>query len=218
LDRTAVVVGVYDAAYGTTRGNGRRIFTADNGPFGDRSYLIRTSGAARAEIPILRDRLRKTLPELPASRAEVLADAIAENQREVLQLGAGAAGGGVLVLLLASIGLYGVIGLALLQRRREIGVRIALGARPGAVVWLLFRQGVRLAAIGLSLGLPLSIAAALLTSRLSGELRDFAALGINPPVIGALITMTVLLVAATATWLPARRAAAVDPMIALRAE
>src|SRR5689334_6370396 len=66
--------------------------------------------------------------------------------------------GGVLVLLLASIGLYGVIGLAVAQRRREIGIRMALGSKPSTVVGLLFRQGLRLVALGLAIGLPLSLA------------------------------------------------------------
>ena len=147
-----------------------------------------------------------------------LADNYAEQRREVLQLGSAAGTGAVPVLLLASIGLYGVIGLALLQRRREIGVRVALGAKAGGVVWLLFRQGVRLAGIGMALGPPLSIAAAVMTRHLAGDATDLNAMGINPVLIASLIALSVIGVASIATWLPARRAAHVDPMIALRAE
>ncbi len=125
---------------------------------------------------------------------------------------------GALVLLLASIGLYGVIALAVAQRRREIGIRVALGAKPVAVVALLFLQGLRLSGLGLLIGLPLSIGALAAVGNMMVLTGENGALPVNPTVIGAVIAATVTAVAAVATWLPARRAATVDPMIALRAE
>jgi predicted permease len=218
LERAAVVVGVYDASRGTTRGPGRRVFAIDTSGWRDFAYLARTTGPARPLIRPIRERLRKTLPDLPVEYAETLQDAFAEEQRTMVQLGTGVGTAGALVLLLASIGLYGVIALAVAQRRREIGIRIALGAKPVEVVALLFRQGLRLSGLGLLIGLPLSILGLAAVGQVMVLTGDNGALPVNPTVIGVIIAATVTLVAAVATWLPARRAAVVDPMIALRAE
>ena len=91
-------------------------------------------------------------------------------RREMLQVSVAAAGGGGITLLLASIGLYGVVGLAVRQRHREIGIRVALGARPEQVIEMFFVSGLRLSAIGLVLGLPLSVVAMFaVASGLAGE-------------------------------------------------
>jgi predicted permease len=219
LERVAVVVGVYDGTKGTTRGNGRRVFTMARGDWRGSSYLVRTSGPAGAAIPALRDRLRAAVPQIPPAEIETLKDVITGERREVLRLGAAAAAGGAIVLLLASIGLYGVIGLAVAQRRREIGIRIALGARPKTVVGLLFRQGVRLAGIGMLVGLPFSIVGLVMLAQLvNGDGGGFASAGVSPTAIGVAISLVVLVVASVATWLPARHAATVDPMMVLRAD
>jgi ABC-type antimicrobial peptide transport system permease subunit len=120
---------------------------------------------------------------------------------------------GALALLLSAIGLYAVVTFAVSQRAREIGVRTAFGAEVRQVVRMFFLRGLRLSAIGLAVGLVLSVAAvkaiALAQSR-PGE-----------PSIGglaALVAVVVLAVASLATWIPARRAARVDPIEMLRAE
>ncbi|HEY6826264.1 MAG TPA: ABC transporter permease [Gemmatimonadaceae bacterium] len=218
LERAAVVVGVYDASRGTTRGPGRRVFAIDNSGWRDFSYLARTVGPARPLIRPMRERLRKTLPDLPVESMETLQDAFAEEERTMMQVGAGIGTAGALVLLLASIGLYGVIALAVAQRRREIGIRIALGAKPVEVVALLFRQGLRLSAVGLVIGLPFSVLGLFAIGRVMVITGDNGALPVNPVAIGGMIALVVVTVAAIATWLPARRAAVVDPMIALRTE
>jgi ABC-type antimicrobial peptide transport system permease subunit len=115
-------------------------------------------------------------------------------------------------LLLASIGLYGVVALALGQRRRELGIRIALGARPSQVVRMLFASGLRLSVAGLVLGLPLSIIAMRLAA------AEMVLPDINIAAVGAAVALGVIAVASIATWLPARHAATVPPLIALRAE
>ena len=135
-----------------------------------------------------------------------------------MQLGGAAMAGGVLVMLLASIGLYGVIGLAVAQRRREIGIRMALGSKPKAVVALLFRQGLRLGALGLAIGLPLSLALIKGLVAATGGNQGGGDPSINPFVAGAAIAFIVMTVTAVATWLPARRGAKVDPLTALRAD
>jgi predicted permease len=218
LDRRAIVVGVYDAARGSTRGPGRRVFAIDTSAWRDVSYLVRTSGPARPMIDAVRDQLRKTIPDIPVIRIETLQDAFAAEQHEVMQVGIGAGAAGWLVLMLASIGLYGVIALSVVQRRREIGIRIALGARPMEVAALLFRQGLKLGGLGLLIGLPLSIAALAMLGSATTITRDNGTMPASPAIIGGIIALVVLTVAAFATWLPARRAAVVDPMIALRTD
>jgi len=218
LDRAAVVVGVYDASRGTTRGPGRRVFAIDNSGWLDFAYLARTTGPARPLIRDIRARLRKSMPELPVQHIETLEDAFAEEQRTIVQFGTAIGVAGALLLLLASIGLYGVIALAVAQRRREIGIRIAVGAKPVDVVALLFLQGVRLSGLGLVIGLPLSVGALMAVGSIMVITGDNGALPINPTAIGGIIAVSVIAVAAFATWLPARRAAVVDPMIALRAD
>ncbi|MGQ0766006.1 MAG: ADOP family duplicated permease [Gemmatimonadota bacterium] len=119
---------------------------------------------------------------------------------------------GVVALLLVAVGLYGVVAYAVAARTREIGVRMALGARRGDVVWLMVRQGLRLALFGALVGLPLGWAGTrLLSSFVIG--RD-AGNALTPAAAVVLLGV----VASLAAWLPARRAARILPMAALREE
>lgn len=115
-------------------------------------------------------------------------------------------------LLLASIGLYGVMAYAVTQRTREFGIRLALGAAARDVLRLVIREGARLALLGLALGLAVSL---LLTRSMSSVLYGVEA---HDPFIHLTVTTVLAFVALTACFLPARRATKVDPMIALRAE
>ena len=134
--------------------------------------------------------------------------------RETLQMATMAGAGGGLALLLASLGLYGVIALAVRQRTREIGVRIAVGAHPMRVARMFLASGVRASLFGLALGLPLSIAATKIAIS-----QGLAPLSLTSPYLtGAVIALVLLAVASAATWVPARRAARVDPASALRVE
>lgn len=134
-----------------------------------------------------------------------------------LAVQAGIAACGALILLLSSIGLYGAVALGVGQRRREIGVRLALGARPGQVVALFYGGGVRLGIIGLVLGLPISLAA---TAFLSSRRTPTGDVDTSPSLVlvGGIIAGVVLVVASAATLIPATRAARVNPVTALRSE
>jgi ABC-type antimicrobial peptide transport system permease subunit len=118
----------------------------------------------------------------------------------------------VLAVALACIGLYGVISYAVAGRTREIGVRIALGASPGDVLWLVLRKAVLLVAIGVAIGIPLSTAA---TTGLRGMI--FGVRPVDPLSIGV-ATLLLAMVGPLAAFLPARRATKVDPVDALRNE
>jgi putative ABC transport system permease protein len=118
----------------------------------------------------------------------------------------------VVAMILASIGLYGVIAYAFARRTREIGIRMALGARPGAVVGMVMRQGLSLAVVGIALGMGLALGAA---RAISGAL--YGGSFVDPSAWGRSIVL-VLAVAAIANAVPARRASIVDPSSALRSE
>ena len=115
-------------------------------------------------------------------------------------------------MALACLGIYGVLSLAVVQRTREIGVRVALGAQRRDVLWLVIGRGLKLALIGSVIGL---IGAFSATRLVSGLLY-----GVTPtdPVTFSIVASAFVGVALLASWLPARRAARVDPMVALRTE
>jgi putative ABC transport system permease protein len=117
-----------------------------------------------------------------------------------------------LALLLTAIGLYGVMAYSVIQRTQEIGIRIALGAQTGNVLKMVLRQGLKLTALGLALGLAAAYA---LTRYMQSML-----FGVKPadPVTFAAIALLVIVVAIAACWIPARRATKVDPIVALRSE
>ena len=123
-----------------------------------------------------------------------------------------AAAFGALALILAIVGLYGLVAYGVSQRVREIGIRVALGAGRATVVRMVLRSALVQAGLGISIGLVLALAATrALRSLLFG-------VGAADPLTFVVVAMLLLAVAAAASFVPARRAAAVDPMVALRSE
>jgi ABC-type antimicrobial peptide transport system permease subunit len=119
---------------------------------------------------------------------------------------------GLLALLLACVGLYGVLSYMVARRTNEIGIRIALGAMRGDVIWLVLREALTLVGAGAVIGLLASLAATRTVSTLLFGLKP------NDPLTIAAATLLLLAIAVLSAYLPARRASRVDPMAALREE
>jgi ABC-type antimicrobial peptide transport system permease subunit len=135
-------------------------------------------------------------------------DAVARPRLQTILLGAF----GVLALILACIGIYGVLAYAVSQRMREMGVRLALGAAPGRILREILTGGLRPAIAGLFIGLGAALALTRYLETLLYSVRP------TDPTVFAGAIVTLLLVAIVACYIPARRAARVDPMIVLRDE
>ena len=174
--------------------------------------LLRTRGPAAPMVAGIQRALQEAESGIPFVRARGLAEHLAPEYRS-WRLGATMfTAFGLLALVIAGLGLYGVTAYSVGQRTQEIGVRVALGAQADAVVRLMMRQGVGAAAAGLVLG----GAGAWLLGRAVRALL-FGVAPTDPLVFGA-VAAVLLAVATLAAWLPARRAALVDPMVALREE
>ncbi len=182
------------------------------GSLSDAILVVRTSVPPAGVAGAVRGALRGVDPTLPLYKVETMQGVIHTSlagQRLNLWLLAIFAG---IALVLSAAGLYGVISYLVAQRRREIGVRIALGAQRRDVIGLVMRQGTRLTALGVALGL----AGALAFTRVLEKLL-FGISARDPLTFGGIAALLAA-VALTATWLPARRAARVDPILAIRNE
>ncbi len=174
--------------------------------------VLKTNADSRQLGPALAREVRAADPDQPTFGVKtmdaIVAAATAPRRFATQLLGAFAA----LALLLAAIGIYGVMAFVVGQRTREIGIRIALGAQPRAVVRIILAQALALAALGVVLG---GVGAMFLSRLLSGMLFEVRA---TDPLTYAGIALLLAVTAGVAAWRPARRAARVDPMVALRAE
>ncbi len=176
------------------------------------TLLIRSSADPRPLAAALRAIVRELGPGLPIEDLGSLREALSLALLPARVGGFAVGAFGILGMLLASLGVYGVVAYSVNQRRREIGIRLALGAASQSVVGLAIREGMRLVVIGVAVGLALAMAAGVVAHRVLFGLAPLEpiALAGGP----ALFLATAFL----ATWIPARRAAKVDPMVALRSE
>ena len=175
-------------------------------------FEIRYAGDTTAAIRAIRQVIPDVDPKLPISEITTLDEDVVRSvgsQRLVAQLSAFF---GFLALFLCCIGIYGLISYLVTRRANEIGVRIALGARRLNVLWLVMRESVSLAGFGIVLGVPTALASDRLVSNLLFGLQ-------GPDFLSLLIAVALLsCIAGVAGYIPARRAARVDPMVALRYE
>ena len=176
----------------------------------DPTLLIRSVVSPASLLPAVRSALRQIDPEVALTQPRTLRQRV-DDSIFLDRMTATLSGFfGALALLLAAIGIYGVMAYAVARRTAEIGLRIALGAAPGRIEWMVLRDGLFLIALGIVLGLPLSLAA----GRLSASLL----FGIRPddPLVFIATVAVLLAIGALAAFLPAQRAAAVEPLEALR--
>ncbi|HEV8581219.1 MAG TPA: ABC transporter permease [Thermoanaerobaculia bacterium] len=183
-------------------------FTQDY--YAARTLHVRTNVRPEELIPSVREAVRSLDPNLPVYDIKTLKDHMAITLWPARIGAAMTAVSGVLALFLALVGIYGVIAYSVSQRTREIGLRIAFGARRADLVRLVVKQGMMLALTGIGIGLLLALGLSLIVSKLHFGVRPA-----DPVVFGA----TCLLFVTTslfASYLPARRASRMDPMVALR--
>jgi predicted permease len=176
------------------------------------NFVVRYSGSPDSVVPQIRAAIKEVNHDLPIDEVLPLAEHIGRSlvtQKLVARLGLFF---GLLALLLACIGLYGVMSYGVARRTNELGIRIALGAQRFNVFWLVLREGLLLVGIGVGLGLV----AALLSTKLAKAL--LYGLQPNDPTTIAMAAVLLVVIAGVATYLPARRAARVNPMDALREE
>jgi len=174
--------------------------------------LLRTTGDPANTIADLRVAVASIDPNLPLIKITTIRDQVDDfmaHDQLVSTLTTLFAG---LALLLAAIGLYGVMSYNVVRRTNEIGIRIALGAQTPAVQWMILSESLLLLAIGVCLGLPLTL---LTTKYIKGQLFGLSALD---PVTFTVALAVVSAMTMFAAWLPARRASKVDPMVALRCD
>ena len=175
------------------------------------NYEIRTAGDPHTMMDAARQAVRGIDPAIPVS-AHALTDTLEDQltqERLIARLSAGFA---ALALLLACIGLYGVLSYGIAQRTNEIGIRMALGAAPGGVIGMILRETTILIAIGLIAGIPATLACARFV-----QTRLFGLKAADPVTLAFAIT-TMIAVAVFSAWIPARRASRIDPLEALRYE
>ena len=208
------IVGVVpDGKYNTLGEEPKAVMFRPQRYFDSNSVLVaRTEGDPHTVLAAIRRELQQLDPTLPLYDAKTLT----EHMNIPLfpaKIAAGALGSfGVLALVLAAVGIYGVMSYMVAGRTREIGLRMALGAQSRSVGWLILRQGMMLASIGSAIGLVLAFGG---TRLLQSILYGVSAVD---PLTFVTVAFLLAAVALLACWLPAYRAARVDPMVALRSE
>ena len=174
--------------------------------------VIRTDRGAAAVTPVVKSIVAELDPDLPIGEVQTIEEIIDASTGEPRFRSYLIAGFALLALLLAAVGVYGVISFTVTQRVPEIGVRLALGASPRRVFTQVIGQGFRLAIIGIVLGLVAAVAA---TTLVQGLFFNTSA---TEPLVYVSLSVLLLAIAVLACYVPARRAMRVDPMTALRSE
>jgi predicted permease len=206
------IVGVVrDAKYSDLR---RDIHATMYSPqhIGGASFELRTAADPQAILPAIREAVAQVNANLPLFNVTTESqqiDRLLFQERLVARLSAFF---GLLALVLACVGLYGLLAYEVSRRTREIGIRMALGAQPESVLQLVLRQGIVLAFIGAAVGIVAALGVMRYISKMLYDVRS------NDPLTMIAVAVLLTLVALAACYLPARRAMRVDPMVALRYE
>ena len=210
---TIEIIGVVrDSLYeGPREGVRRQVFIPNWGKNGAAIY-VRTLTPSAAAYNMVRNEVKQldgSMPVYEMKTVEAQLDETLLTDRLIAMLSAGF---GLLATLLASVGLYGVMAFVVARRKKELGIRLALGARSGSVVWLVMREVLLLLAIGLAVGIPAAMA---LGRFVSAQLYGIES---HDPMIAGSTVVLLTLVSAAAGLIPAYRASRIDPILALRHE
>jgi len=176
------------------------------------TFYMRTTSASAAAFNLVRDEIQRLDASMPVYQVKTVQGQLDERLLTDRLIAMLSAGFGLLATLLASIGLYGVMAFVVARRKKEIGIRLALGAEPSGVVWIVMKEVLILTAIGFGVGIPAAFAL--------GRFVSSQLYGIQPhdPMIGAIAIVFLIAVSVAAGLIPARRASRIDPLLALRYE
>jgi putative ABC transport system permease protein len=184
-------------------------------PRRDTSVALRTSVEPASVGPLVREGVWSVDPNQPVDNVMSMDQAIMQIDTQNLFFVRILTGLGVIALIMAGVGIYGVISYTVHHRSHEIGIRMAMGALPRSILMLVIRQGVVLTVIGLFVGLGLAFA---MVRFVGSQLEGFQVSGAGGPLTFIGVSLIFLLVAKLASYVPARRAVRVDPVVTLRYE
>jgi len=207
------IIGVVENSLyeGPREGVRRQVFIPNFGN-GGVAFYVRTQSASDAMYALVRNEVKQLDASMPVYELKTLEGQLDETLLSDRLIATLSGAFGFLATLLASVGLYGVMAFVVARRRKELGLRLALGAAPGGVLWLVMREVVLLLAIGLLIGVPAAIGA--------GRFVSNQLYGVQPndPWMAAGTIAVLAAVSAAAGLIPARRASRIDPILALRYE
>ena len=210
---TIEIVGVVaDSLYeGPREGVRRQVFVPNWGRRGV-AFYVRTLTSSSASYNTIRNEVRQLDSAMPVYQLKTLESQLDETLLTDRLIALLSAGFGLLATVLASIGLYGVMAFVVARRKKELGIRLALGAQPGLVIWLVMREVLVLLGIGLAVGIPSALAL--------GQFVSTQLYGIEPhdPWIAGWTMLVLTVVSSAAGLIPAHRASRIDPILALRYE
>jgi len=207
------IIGVVDNALyeGPREGIRRQVYVPHWGKSSSVFY-VRTAAASSSAYNVIRNEVRLLDAAMPVYSMKTLEAQLDETLLTDHLIALLAAGFGLLATVLASIGLYGVMAFVVARRKKELGIRLALGADPGGVVWMVMREVLLLLAIGLAIGIPAAMG---LGQFVAAQLYGIQAR--DPWIAGATVVLLAV-VSAAAGLIPATRASRIDPILALRYE
>ena len=207
------IIGVVENSLyeGPREGVRRQVFIPHFGSGGATLY-VRTAVPSSTAYGTLREQVRQLDSAMPVYEMKTLESQLDETLLTDRLIALLSGGFGLLATLLASIGLYGVMAFVVARRRKELGIRLALGAQPGFVIWIVMKEVLVLLAIGLIIGIPAALAL--------GRYVSTQLYGIEPhdPWIAGYTMLLLSVVSAAAGLIPAHRASRIDPIMALRHE
>jgi predicted permease len=209
---TEIVGVVADSLYEGPREGVRRQVFVPNWGNGGVAFYVRAGLGSRSAYASLRNEVKKLDASMPIYELKTLGGQLDETLLTERLIALLSAGFGLLATLLAALGLYGVMAFVVARRTKELGVRMALGAQASSVIWLVMRDVLLLLVLGLAVGIPAAIG---LGRFVATQLYGIKA---NDPSIAGASMIVLIVVAALAGFIPARRASRIDPILALRYE